>query len=180
LTEANARLARFGRNHLPRVRRAPWWIKLRSNFIHLFAILLWIAALLPNAGNPKRIIVSDAQRLASAVQTNPARWQESQLSYRWHTIPRVLTVRCTVDARSRRQTRRSECLAIGRTTCLRTQILMSVSRLCAGHRQVQASVQGFGGFVVVLDLLTSDKAIPQEPRILARGLADLAPAPQAG
>ena len=54
LAEANARLARFGRNTLPRARRAPWWIALGSNFVHLFAILLWIAALLATlAGMPE-------------------------------------------------------------------------------------------------------------------------------
>jgi len=44
--EAAARLLRFGRNVLPRARRTPWWIAFGSNFVHLFAILLWLAALL--------------------------------------------------------------------------------------------------------------------------------------
>ena len=44
--EATARLLRFGRNMLPRAHRTPWWIALASNFVHLFAILLWLAALL--------------------------------------------------------------------------------------------------------------------------------------
>jgi magnesium-transporting ATPase (P-type) len=54
LAEANARLRTFGRNTLPRARHAPWWIALGSNFVHLFAVLLWIAALLAMfAGMPE-------------------------------------------------------------------------------------------------------------------------------
>jgi P-type Ca2+ transporter type 2C len=44
--EAAARLRRFGRNSLPRPRRSPWFVELGRQFFHLFAILLWVAALL--------------------------------------------------------------------------------------------------------------------------------------
>src|SRR5690242_16744598 len=55
--EASARLRRLGPNSLPRARRSRWWIVLASNFFHLFAILLWIAALLAwLAGMPQLMI----------------------------------------------------------------------------------------------------------------------------
>lgn len=44
--EAAARLRRFGRNCLPRPRRSSWFAELACQFFHLFAILLWTAALL--------------------------------------------------------------------------------------------------------------------------------------
>lgn len=44
--EAAARLQRFGRNRLPRPDRLPWFVELAREFCHLFAILLWIAAIL--------------------------------------------------------------------------------------------------------------------------------------
>ena len=43
--EALARLNRFGPNTLPQVRHRAWWISLGRNFVHLFAALLWIAAI---------------------------------------------------------------------------------------------------------------------------------------
>lgn len=44
--EAQARLARFGQNVLPRPVRTPWFVQLARNIVHLFAILLWLGALL--------------------------------------------------------------------------------------------------------------------------------------
>jgi magnesium-transporting ATPase (P-type) len=38
------RLARHGRNTLPRLQRRPWYLELAANFIHLFALLLWAGA----------------------------------------------------------------------------------------------------------------------------------------
>jgi magnesium-transporting ATPase (P-type) len=42
--EVAERLARYGHNTLPRLRRRPWYLELAANFIHLFALLLWAAA----------------------------------------------------------------------------------------------------------------------------------------
>jgi magnesium-transporting ATPase (P-type) len=42
--EVAERLARYGRNTLPRLRRRPWYFELVANFIHLFALLLWAGA----------------------------------------------------------------------------------------------------------------------------------------
>jgi magnesium-transporting ATPase (P-type) len=44
--EATARLRQFGQNLLPRFRPEPWWISFGGNFTHLFALLLWFAAIL--------------------------------------------------------------------------------------------------------------------------------------
>ena len=40
--EAAGRLQRDGPNLLPRVARRPWYADLAANFVHLFALLLWI------------------------------------------------------------------------------------------------------------------------------------------
>ena len=42
--EVAERLARYGHNTLPRLRRRPWYLELAANFIHLFALLLWAGA----------------------------------------------------------------------------------------------------------------------------------------
>jgi len=52
--EAATRLARWGRNALPRAARRPWPVELGANFVHLFALLLWAgAALAWLAGMPE-------------------------------------------------------------------------------------------------------------------------------
>jgi Ca2+-transporting ATPase len=42
--EVAERLARYGHNTLPRLRRRPWYLELAANFIYLFALLLWAGA----------------------------------------------------------------------------------------------------------------------------------------
>jgi len=42
--EVAERLARYGHNTLPRLRRRAWYLELAANFIHLFALLLWAGA----------------------------------------------------------------------------------------------------------------------------------------
>ena len=42
--EVVERLARYGHNTLPRLRRRPWYLELAANFVHLFALLLWAGA----------------------------------------------------------------------------------------------------------------------------------------
>lgn len=46
LEEARVRVQRFGPNVPPRVPRTPWYWHLATNFVQLFAVLLWVAALL--------------------------------------------------------------------------------------------------------------------------------------
>lgn len=52
--EAAIRLGRFGPNRLPEPLRTPWYREFAANFLHFFAILLWIgAALAWLAGSPQ-------------------------------------------------------------------------------------------------------------------------------
>lgn len=44
--EARDRLRSAGENRLPRPPRRPWYLQLGRNFLHLFALLLWVAAAL--------------------------------------------------------------------------------------------------------------------------------------
>lgn len=44
--EIRQRLIQCGPNALPRSVRRPWYLQLASNFVHLFALLLWVGALL--------------------------------------------------------------------------------------------------------------------------------------
>lgn len=46
LSEARQRLTQYGTNALPRPVKRPWYLQLASNFVHLFALLLWIGAFL--------------------------------------------------------------------------------------------------------------------------------------
>lgn len=57
-SEARARLVRFGLNVLPRPKRTPWYLELLANFIHLFAVLLWVAAGLAWAGGMPELAVA--------------------------------------------------------------------------------------------------------------------------
>ena len=45
-SEAQARLLRFGLNVLPRPKQRSWYLQLLATFVHLFAVLLWVAAAL--------------------------------------------------------------------------------------------------------------------------------------
>jgi magnesium-transporting ATPase (P-type) len=44
MAEVAERLARYGHNSLPRLRRRPWYLEMAANSIHLFALLLWAGA----------------------------------------------------------------------------------------------------------------------------------------
>ncbi|MBS1811200.1 MAG: cation-transporting P-type ATPase [Acidobacteria bacterium] len=53
-SEARIRLQQYGPNSLPHAARRPWYQELAANFIHLFALLLWVgAALAWVAGMPQ-------------------------------------------------------------------------------------------------------------------------------
>jgi sodium/potassium-transporting ATPase subunit alpha len=42
--EVRTRLAEYGPNRLEELRRAPLWLRLAREFVHLFALILWVAA----------------------------------------------------------------------------------------------------------------------------------------
>lgn len=93
--EARARLLRFGPNSLPRAERTPWWIALGSNFVHLFAVLLWVAALLAwLAGMPELTL---AIALVVVVNGVFSYWQqyraERAVEALESLLPRHVTVR---------------------------------------------------------------------------------------
>jgi magnesium-transporting ATPase (P-type) len=44
--EIRVRLVQYGPNALPRAVRRPWYLQLAANFVHLFALLLWVGAFL--------------------------------------------------------------------------------------------------------------------------------------
>ena len=44
--EVRIRLKQYGLNAMPRAARRPWFVQLGSNFVHLFALLLWVGAVL--------------------------------------------------------------------------------------------------------------------------------------
>ena len=103
--EARARLVRFGRNLLPQARRTPWWISLGSNFIHLFALLLWLAALLAwLAGMPELTL---AIGLVVIINGLFSYWQQYRAQHAvaalQSLLPRRVSVRrdgaeCVIDA----------------------------------------------------------------------------------
>ncbi len=93
--ESAARLARYGVNSLPRVRRRPWYIDLTSNFVHLFAMLLWVgAALAWIAGLPQLTWAIIAVIL---INGSFSYWQEYQAERAAQALeallPRDVTVR---------------------------------------------------------------------------------------
>jgi Ca2+-transporting ATPase len=76
LEEARVRLQRFGPNVPPRVPRTPWYWHLARNFVHLFAVLLWVAALLAwVSGMPE---LAAAIVLVIAINGLFSFWQEYQ------------------------------------------------------------------------------------------------------
>lgn len=94
-TESAARLARYGANSLPRVRRRPWYFELTSNFVHLFAMLLWVgAALAWIAGLPQ---LTWAIVAVIVINGSFSYWQEYQAERAAEALeallPRQVTVR---------------------------------------------------------------------------------------
>lgn len=92
--EARGRLARYGSNALPRVRRAPWYQELLGQFFHLLAILLWVAAGLAwLAGMPQLTI---AIVLVIVVNGLFGYWQEYQAERAIEALEAMLPRRATV------------------------------------------------------------------------------------
>lgn len=74
--EAGRRLQLDGPNKLPKIARRPWYLKLAQNFIHLFALLLWVGAILAwLAGLPE---LSWAVIIVIVVNGFFSYWQEYQ------------------------------------------------------------------------------------------------------
>lgn len=45
-SEIRQRIIEYGANELPKSARRRWYVQLASNFVHLFALLLWVGAFL--------------------------------------------------------------------------------------------------------------------------------------
>ncbi|HEX6044523.1 MAG TPA: cation-transporting P-type ATPase [Pyrinomonadaceae bacterium] len=97
LSEADAhdRLLRYGHNALPPPVRRPWYVQLGANFVHLFAMLLWIGAVLAwIAGMPQ---LGVAIVLVILINGLFAYWQEYQAERSAEALqallPRHVTVR---------------------------------------------------------------------------------------
>ena len=93
-TEAAARFARYGANSLPPVRRRPWYIELTSNFVHLFAMLLWVgAALAWIAGLPQ---LTWAIIAVIVINGSFSYWQEYQAERAAEALEALLPRQATV------------------------------------------------------------------------------------
>jgi P-type Ca2+ transporter type 2C len=93
--EARMRLRQYGLNTLPRAARRRWFVQLAANFVHLFALLLWVGAFLAwIAGMPQ---LSLAIVLVVVVNGVFSYWQEYQAERAAEMLqallPRQVTVR---------------------------------------------------------------------------------------
>lgn len=92
--EAQARLSRFGSNALPAPAHTPWYWELTRNFLHLLAILLWIAAALAwAAGMPQ---LSIAILLVVIVNGVFSYWQQFKAHQAVDALNRLIPQRAHV------------------------------------------------------------------------------------
>ena len=89
------RLVQYGPNALPRSLRRPWYLQLAANFVHLFALLLWVGAFLAwLAGMPQLCWAIVIVILINGVFSY---WQEYQAERAAEALqallPRQVTVR---------------------------------------------------------------------------------------
>lgn len=74
--EIRLRLIEYGVNALPKFARRPWYVQLASNFVHLFALLLWVGGFLAwLAGMPQ---LSWAIVIVILINGTFSYWQEYQ------------------------------------------------------------------------------------------------------
>lgn len=93
--EAALRLERYGANRLPESARARWYVEIAANFLHFFAILLWIGAALGwLAGSPQIALAIVAVIL---INGGFSYWQQYQAERAVEALtallPREVTVR---------------------------------------------------------------------------------------
>ena len=92
--EVDERALRFGDNRLPRPPRRPWYLQLARNFVHLFALLLWVGAVLAwFAGMPE---LSGAIVVVILVNGAFSFWQEHQAERAVEALEALLPRRVTV------------------------------------------------------------------------------------
>lgn len=88
------RLADFGLNSLPRATRRAWYVQLALNFVHLFAMLLWVGAFLAwLAGMPQLTWAIVAVILINGVFSY---WQEYQAERAAEALQALLPRHATV------------------------------------------------------------------------------------
>ena len=99
--EAASRLARDGPNLLPIAARRPWWRRLAAQFVHFFALMLWVAAALAVvAGLPALAWAIGAVVVLNALFSFV---QEERAEHAAEALHRLLPRRCRVirDGRAR-------------------------------------------------------------------------------
>jgi magnesium-transporting ATPase (P-type) len=138
-TEAKARLVRFGCNALPRARRKPLWLVLGSNFVHLFAILLWLAALLAwLAGMPELTVAIVAVVIVNGLFSY---WQQYRAEQAVETLESLLPRRVSVRRGGTELAIDAQDVAIGDILVLRegTSIPADARVIAAERLRVDAS-----------------------------------------
>ena len=99
--EAAARLARQGANVLPQPSRRPWYVELAANFVHLFALLLWIGAALAWVAAMPQL----AWAIVAVIVINGlfSYWQEYQAERAAAALAALLPRQATVRRRGEEQ-----------------------------------------------------------------------------
>lgn len=97
-SEVRTGLQRYGLNELPRPSRRPWFVQIGSNFVHLFALLLWVGAFLAwLAGMPQLTWAIVAVILINGLFSY---WQEYQAERAAEALQALLPHQVTVRRES--------------------------------------------------------------------------------
>ena len=99
--ETRVRLAQYGPNALPRSVKRPWYLQLAANFVHLFALLLWVGAFLAwLAGMPQLCWAIVVVILINGVFSY---WQEYQAERAAEALQALLPRQVTVKREDEEQ-----------------------------------------------------------------------------
>lgn len=100
-TEIRARLVQYGPNALSESIRRPWYLQLAANFVHLFALLLWVGAFLAwLAGMPQLCWAIVVVILINGVFSY---WQEYQAERAAEALQALLPRQVTVKRENKEQ-----------------------------------------------------------------------------